>query len=175
MRDNRQFVNKEDIKALLTHRANEWKNSGDYFIQSSNLVGALRSDAIELNLPSHNRKACEDLLITINSFFTPQVSLGERCDEIIYLVGKQFSKAASIQYKKLERDIIEKEPVTLGRIFVNSCVVSAKKGETTETLSKRTNNKLNTDLTLTINDKKQGEKLKEGELIKVVQSFPYFD
>ena len=129
LRDNRQFVNKEDIKALLTHRANEWKNSGDYFIQSSNLVGALRSDAIELNLPSHNRKACEDLLITINSFFTPQVSLGERCDEIIYLVGKQFSKAASIQYKKSERDIIEKEPVTLGRIFVNACVVSAKKGD----------------------------------------------
>ncbi|MDA9163472.1 ankyrin repeat domain-containing protein [Rickettsiaceae bacterium] len=128
LRDNKQFVNKEDIKALLTHRANEWQNSGDYLIQSSNLIDSLRSDAIELNLPSHNRKACEDLLITIDSFFTPQISLGGRCDEIVYLVGKQLSKAASIQYKKLEWDIIENEPVTLGRIFVNAYVVSAEKG-----------------------------------------------
>ena len=126
--NNKQFVNKEDIKTLLAHRANEWGNSGDYLIQSSNFISSLRSDAIELSLPSHNQKACEDLLITIDSFFTPQISLEERCDEIIYLVGKQFSKAASIQYKKLERDIIENKPVTLGRIFVDACLVSAKKG-----------------------------------------------
>ncbi len=128
LRDNRQFVNKEDIKALLTHRANEWKNLEGYLIKSSNLVGDLRRDAIELNLPSHNRKACEDLLITIDSFFIPQISLGERCDELVYLVGKELLKAASIQYKKLERDIIENEPVTLGRIFVNAFLVSSKKG-----------------------------------------------
>ena len=54
-------------------------------------------------------------------------------------------------------------------------IVRAKKDETITTLGKRTNNKLNTELTLTINDKKEGQKLKEGELIKVVQSFPYFD
>ena len=39
------------MKTLCTHRANQWKNSEQCLIESSRVVGELRSNAIDLELP----------------------------------------------------------------------------------------------------------------------------
>ncbi len=52
-------------------------------------------------------------------------------------------------------------------------VVQASEGETIESLSKRTENRLNLNLTRVINSVSEGETLREGELIKVVKTYPF--
>jgi predicted Zn-dependent protease len=52
-------------------------------------------------------------------------------------------------------------------------VVEAKDGETISSLSSRVGNVLNSQLTATINNLDEEEKLKQGELIKVVLAYPY--
>ena len=53
-------------------------------------------------------------------------------------------------------------------------IVEARDGETLTALSSRTANELDLALTRTINDKLEGEKLKAGEFVKIVRSYPYF-
>ena len=52
-------------------------------------------------------------------------------------------------------------------------VVHAKKSETIEQLSERTDNKLKLPLTALINDMDQKNPLSEGSLVKIIHSFPY--
>lgn len=52
-------------------------------------------------------------------------------------------------------------------------IVEARENETIEALNKRTGNKLNTELTCTINDVNKETKLKKGELIKIVLPYKY--
>jgi predicted Zn-dependent protease len=63
----------------------------------------------------------------------------------------------------------EKESFTVNLMRV----VKASEGETIESLSKRTNNQLSPDLTRVLNSKSQGQILKEGDLIKVVKTYPF--
>jgi predicted Zn-dependent protease len=53
-------------------------------------------------------------------------------------------------------------------------VVEARQGETISSLSKRTHNKLNIELTGVVNDKTATEKLDKGTLIKVVNEQKYY-
>ncbi len=69
------------------------------------------------------------------------------------------------------RAITKAEKASIKENFVK--VVKAKKGETIETLSKRTGNKLPLELTAIANDHKLSDKLSEGELIKIVSARPY--
>lgn len=51
--------------------------------------------------------------------------------------------------------------------------IEAKDNESVEQLSKRTGNLLNLELTRTINSKSENENFKQGELVKIVRSYPY--
>ena len=51
--------------------------------------------------------------------------------------------------------------------------IKAKDNESVEQLSKRTGNLLNLELTRIINSKSENEKLKNGELVKIVRAYPY--
>ena len=63
----------------------------------------------------------------------------------------------------------EKESFTIN--FMRT--IKAKDNESVEQLSKRTGNLLNLELTRIINSKSENEKLKNGELVKIVRAYPY--
>ena len=63
----------------------------------------------------------------------------------------------------------EKKSITIKKVKV----VKAEKNETIETLSKRTGNLLNSELTGVVNSRGVNDKLKKGETVKIVLSYPY--
>ncbi len=69
------------------------------------------------------------------------------------------------------RVLTKKEKSSIKENYIS--VVKAKKGETIKQLSKRTGNKLLLELTAVANDHTLSDKLKGGELIKIVLDKPY--
>lgn len=94
-------------------------------------------------------------------------------DKIFKIIG-----ISPIEYrKKLEtsaaslRNLTKEEKMSIKQNYIK--LVKASKNETIESLSKRLKNKLNPKLTAIINSHNLNDKLKEGELIKIVLDKPF--
>lgn len=86
--------------------------------------------------------------------------------------------ATQQELKQLEQTVYSLRKLTLkekNNVKVNRMhIVNSLEGDTIETLSKRTGNVLNIELTCVINEKKSKELLKKGEQIKIIKSYPYY-
>ncbi|GGZ74849.1 M48 family metalloprotease [Algibacter mikhailovii] len=98
------------------------------------------------------------------------IPMEDKLFRIMGIASKQdqnILKEIVLSLRKLS--IEEQSHITINRMSI----VTAKKGETIQSLSKREHNLLNENLTCVINDKNTSDKLKKGEQIKIIKTFKY--
>ncbi|MEQ8304492.1 MAG: M48 family metalloprotease [Cyclobacteriaceae bacterium] len=127
-------------------------------------------DTVINRLPSHlfrikSRESNNEVLMNL--------ALVPYRDVVLQFVGVSTSKLGKLMSHSLTsfREARDEEVASLDIYRIS--LIAAKGGETLGSISSRAENKLNNEMTAIINKLSPDEKLKEGEVVKVVKASPY--
>ncbi len=153
----------DEMLAAIREKIEENEKAGKIKIDfaGDTLINEFPSHLIKIGSKENNNEVLMDLVLV------------EYQDVVLQFVGMSTSELGNLMSQSLTSFRKTKDEEVASLNIYRISLITAQGGETLGSLSSRAENKLNDEMTAIINNLSPDEKLKAGEVVKVVKASPY--